>query len=363
METYLVGGAVRDSLLDLPVTEHDWVVVGSTPAEMKDAGYVQVGKDFPVFLHPQSKEEYALARTERKVRPGHKGFECDASQQITLEEDLGRRDLTINAIAQDVKGELIDPYDGLEDIKSRILRHVSDAFSEDPLRVLRVARFAARFSPLGFRIADETRKLCEVMVARGDLNELSAERIFQEMDKALGTDHPGIFFSFLNDISASTQLWPELDSGLLDLLDKPTTETSNAQGYALLFIDTPVEKINERSQQLKTPRHYRELAAICGEHHESFLRVQALDSVQIVELLYQLDAIRRPARFTEFCDTCHHVAILRGLESGQKETWLNFYSIVSNISSKDVGAGVTGAEIGKAIKKLQIEAVEASYDN
>ena len=200
-------------------------------------------------------------------------------------------------------------------------------------------------------------------MARSALNELSAERIFQEMDKALGTDHPGVFFSFLNDISASTRLWPELDSGLLDLLDKPTTGTSNAQGYALLFIDTPVDKINNRSQLLRTPRHYRELAVICSEHHESFLKIEALDSGQIVGLLYQLDAIRRPARFIEFCDTCHHVAILRWLESGQKETWFSFYSIVSNISSKDIGAGVTGSEIGKAIKKLQIEAVEASDEN
>jgi tRNA nucleotidyltransferase (CCA-adding enzyme) len=363
METSLVGGAVRDSLLDLPVTERDWVVVGSTPAEMKDAGYVQVGKDFPVFLHPRSKEEYALARTERKVRAGHQGFECDASQQITLEEDLGRRDLTINAIAQDEQGKLIDPYNGLEDLKSRILRHVSDAFSEDPLRILRVARFAARFSHLGFRIADETRKLCEVMVARGDLKELSAERIFQEMDKALGTDHPGVFFNFLNEISASNQIWPELDSRLLELLDNSTAETNNAQGYALLFVDTPVDKINNRSQLLKTPRHYRELAASCSGHLESFLGVQALDSEQIVERLYQLDAIRRPARFTEYCDTCHLVAILRGLESGQKETWLNCYSIISNISSANVDAGVTGSAMGKAIKKLQIEAVESSHAN
>ena len=363
METYLVGGAVRDMLLELPVTECDWVVVGSTPAEMKAAGYTQVGKDFPVFLHPETREEYALARTERKVRPGHSGFECDANQQITLEQDLGRRDLTINAIAQNQQGDLIDPYGGCADIKSRTLRHISDAFSEDPLRILRVARFAARFSHLGFHISDETRKLCQTMVVRGDLNELSPERIFQEMDKALATDNPEIFFNFLHEISASSQLWPELDSSLLESLDNSAVSTNNAQRYALLFLQTSVDKINIRSHLLRTPRRYRELAAICSEHQDSFLKVQELDPEQVVEFLYQLDAIRRPARFTEFCDTCHHVVMRRGLESGQKKTLINFYSVVSNISSANVEACVTGAEMGKAIKKLQIQAVRSNNEN
>lgn len=363
METYLVGGAVRDKLLDLQVTEHDWVVVGSTPAAMKAAGYIQVGKDFPVFLHPKTKDEYALARTERKVRPGHQGFECDASQKITLEEDLGRRDLTINAIAQTEEGELIDPYGGCKDIESRTLRHVSDAFSEDPLRILRVARFAARFSHLGFQIADETRKLCQVMVARGDLNELSAERIFQEMDKALGTDHPEVFFKFLHEICASTLIWPELDIGLLELLENSTTSTNNAQRYALLFTQTPADKVDYRSHLLRAPRRYRELAVLCSEHLETFLKVRQLDPEQIVEFLRQLDALRRPARFTEFCATCLHVAALRGLECGQKEMWSNFYSIVSGVSSASVDSSLNGPDIGKAIKNLQIEAVRSDYEN
>lgn len=358
-ETYLVGGAVRDRLLDLQITEHDWVVVGSTPAEMKAAGYIQVGKDFPVFLHPETKEEYALARTERKTHPGHTGFECDASQNITLEEDLRRRDLTINAIAQDKKGALIDPFGGYEDISSRTLRHVSNAFSEDPLRILRVARFSARFSHLGFRIADETRKLCQAMVARGDLKELPPERIFQEMDKALATDHPEVFFNFIDKISASAQLWPEFDSKLLDLLDNSTTSTSRAQRYALLFIRTPVAKIDYRSRQLKTPRRYRELAVNCGQYLQTFLRVADLEAEKIVEFLYGLDALRRPDRFMEFCDTCHQIVTLQREESGQKASWLKFCSIVSNISAASVDANLDGQEVGRAIRKLQIEAVRS----
>ena len=211
MKTYLVGGAVRDELLGYPFTEKDWVIVGATAEDMLKQGFLQVGKDFPVFLHPKTKEEHALARTERKSAPGYKGFTVYASPEVTLEEDLQRRDLTINAIAKDDNGTLTDPYNGIEDIKNKILRHVSPAFSEDPVRVLRVARFAARYAHLGFTIADETMSLMRDMVTAGEVDALIPERVWQEMAKALGEKTPTAFISVLRDCGALQKIIPELD--------------------------------------------------------------------------------------------------------------------------------------------------------
>lgn len=212
MKIYLVGGAVRDALLGLPVKDRDWVVVGSTPQEMLDAGYQQVGRDFPVFLHPQTHEEYALARTERKSGSGYTGFTCYAAPDVTLEDDLKRRDLTINALAQDDNGEIIDPYNGLGDLQNRLLRHVSPAFGEDPLRVLRVARFAARYAHLGFRIADETLALMREMTHAGELEHLTPERVWKETESALTTRNPQVFFQVLRDCGALRVLFPEIDA-------------------------------------------------------------------------------------------------------------------------------------------------------
>ena len=198
MQTYLVGGAVRDELLGLPVKERDWVVVGANPDELKALGYTAVGRDFPVFLHPESKEEYALARTERKTGPGYRGFVTRFSSDVTLEQDLERRDLTINAIAKDVDtGKLVDPYHGQRDVQARVIRHVSDAFLEDPVRVLRAARFAARFAPLGFTVAPETMALMQRIAASGELDALVPERVWQETLKALNTKSPQTFFAVL----------------------------------------------------------------------------------------------------------------------------------------------------------------------
>ncbi|MGH8400250.1 MAG: multifunctional CCA addition/repair protein, partial [Gammaproteobacteria bacterium] len=202
MNTYLVGGAVRDRLLGLPVKERDYVVVGATPADMAARGFKPVGKDFPVFLHPESNEEYALARTERKTARGYHGFEFHAAPDVTLEDDLRRRDLTINAIAEDKHGALIDPYHGQHDLEARVLRHVSPAFAEDPVRVLRVARFAARFAPLGFRLADETLVLMRQMTDDGEVDALVAERVWQETAKALQTQTPSVFFTTLRECGA-----------------------------------------------------------------------------------------------------------------------------------------------------------------
>ena len=212
MKVYLVGGAVRDELLDYPFHEKDWVVVGATPAQLLDEGYNQVGKDFPVFLHPETKEEYALARTERKQGHGYTGFAVDCDPGVTLEQDLERRDLTINAIARDTDGTIIDPYGGQRDIEARVLRHVSDAFTEDPLRVLRTARFAARYHHLGFTVAAETVELMTNIVNQGELAHLPAERIWVEMAKALGERNPQVFVTVLRDCGALAALIPELEA-------------------------------------------------------------------------------------------------------------------------------------------------------
>ena len=211
MKIYLVGGAVRDEILGYPFTEKDWVVVGATVDDMLAAGYQQVGKDFPVFLHPETKEEHALARTERKTAAGYKGFEVHASPDVTLEDDLVRRDLTINAIAKDENGEYVDPYNGIADIENKILRHVSDAFLEDPVRILRIARFLARYAHLGFSIAEETMELMKEMVSAGEVDALVPERVWQEMKKALSERTPGAFVTSLRDCGALQRILPELD--------------------------------------------------------------------------------------------------------------------------------------------------------
>src|SRR5262245_45973381 len=219
MEVYLVGGAVRDGLLGRPVHERDWVVVGARPEDLERDGFVSVGREFPVFLHPKTREEYALARLERKVAPGYRGFTTEFSPDVTLEEDLKRRDLTINAMAERITNEticgssgIIDPYSGQRDLKAGLLRHVSDAFVEDPVRILRVARFAARFADFGFRIADETRELMKRMVASGEADALVPERVWQETERALATSRPEVFFEALRDCGALAAIFPELDA-------------------------------------------------------------------------------------------------------------------------------------------------------
>ena len=222
MQAFLVGGAVRDRLLALPVTDRDWVVVGSTAEAMDAAGYKRVGRDFPVFLHPDTHEEYALARTERKTAPGYRGFEIHAAPDVTLEQDLMRRDLTINAIAESTDGTLIDPYGGVADLDNRILRHVSPAFAEDPVRILRVARFAARFANFGFKIAPETLDMMRSMVVAGETDALVAERVWGELTGALLSNSPQVFFSVLRDIGALHSVLPEID----ELFDVPQTALS-----------------------------------------------------------------------------------------------------------------------------------------
>ena len=344
---YLVGGAVRDQILNLPVKDRDWVIVGATPQTLIDLGYQQVGKDFPVFLHPQSKEEYALARTERKSGQGYTGFICDFSADIPLEQDLIRRDLTINAMAQDLQGNLYDPYHGADDLRQRILRHVSPAFVEDPLRVLRVARFAARYHHLGFTIAPETLQLMQTLTLQGELQHLTAERVWAETEKALNEKNPEIYFETLRQVGALAVLFPELDAlygvpnpakyhpeidsfvhtmmvlqqatllseqvdchksavrfaAICHDLGKAKTPKSNwphHHGHEKLGI-TPTRNLCKR---LKVPSYYQQLAELTCEYHTHIHKIVELRPETVVKLFNTFDVWRKPLRFMEFLLVC-----------------------------------------------------------
>jgi tRNA nucleotidyltransferase (CCA-adding enzyme) len=355
MQIYLVGGAVRDELLGVPARERDWVVVGARPEELQAQGFKPVGKDFPVFLHPDSGEEYALARTERKTGPGYRGFETLFSPDVTLEQDLERRDLTINAIAKHpASGALIDPFGGQRDVRDRVLRHVSAAFVEDPVRVLRVARFAARFAPLGFQVAPETLELMREIAARGELDALVSERVWQETQRALEMPAPARFFEVLRDANALPVVFPELhalfgvpqpeqwhpeiDSGVHTLMtveqaaklsDDPVVRFA-ALTHDLGKGTTPPSKwprhiaheqrgvalVEGLCDRLKIPNAYRELAVLVSRYHLDAHRVTELRDSTLLDLLERLDAFRRPARFEQWVLACEADARGRkGLEN------------------------------------------------
>jgi tRNA nucleotidyltransferase (CCA-adding enzyme) len=300
MEVYLVGGAIRDELLGLAAPERDWVVVGATPEELERAGYRAVGREFPVFLHPETQEEYALARVERKTGPGYRGFETRFSPDVTLEQDLQRRDLTINAMARAPDGTLIDPYGGRRDLEQRLLRHVSPAFVEDPVRVLRVARFAARLAALGFMLAPETRALMRHMVDNGEVNALVAERVWREMQRALGESQPEVFFDVLQDCGALAVLLPELDwpaAARQALQRAAQLGAEPALRFAALLADTPAEAIMALCERLRVPGDYRELALLTARLHRRIATAAALDAAGVLDLLEAADAFRRPDRF------------------------------------------------------------------
>lgn len=316
MDIYEVGGAVRDALLDLPVKDRDWVVVGGTAQAMDAAGYRQVGRDFPVFLHPQSGEEYALARTERKSGKGHTGFVVHASPDVTLEEDLQRRDLTINAMARAADGTLVDPFGGRQDLQARWLRHVSPAFREDPLRVLRVARFAARFAHLGFRVAPETLALMREMCGAGELQHLTAERVWQECERALQTDSPAVFFQVLQDCDAFALLFPELPlpaqtlSAALQALQRAgvLSAAGDVRLAAFLAVAAPLEAVETLCRRLRLPNRYRDLALLVARHAAHAAAATSLDAATLLELIEALDALRRPERFALCLLACEAVA-------------------------------------------------------
>lgn len=347
MQIYLVGGAVRDQLLHLPVKDRDWLVVGATPEQLIEQGYHQVGKDFPVFLDPKTKEEYALARTERKSGQGYTGFICDFSPDITLEQDLLRRDLTINAIAQDEKGKLYDPYNGIKDLENRILRHISPAFAEDPLRVLRVARFAARFAHLGFKIAPETLKLMRQLTKQGEISHLTAERVWLETEKALNEKNPEVYFEILRNVGALNVLMPELDAlyGVPNppqhhpeidsfvhtmlvlqqtvLLTENTELNKSAVRFAAVCHDlgkafSPksilphhygheqkgIQPTRDICNRFKLPTYYKELAELSCQYHTHVHKAFELRAETIVKLFNAFDVWRKPQRFLEFLTLC-----------------------------------------------------------
>jgi tRNA nucleotidyltransferase (CCA-adding enzyme) len=342
MQVYLVGGAVRDALLGLTVKERDWVVVGGTREELLGLKYREVGRDFPVFLHPDSHEEHALARLERKVSPGYRGFTVEFGPEVTLEQDLARRDLTINAIAQSTDGTLVDPYGGRRDLDARVLRHVSPAFSEDPVRVLRVARFAARFAPLGFRVAPETSALMRAMVERREVDALVPERVWQETEKALREQRAAEFFRVLRECGALRAIYPEIDalfgvpqpakwhpeidSGVhtLMVLDQAALlSPAPTVRFAALVHDlgkgtTPREQwpshrgheersvalLEALSARLRLPREYHDLGIIVARHHAIVHRALELKAGTILDFLESADALRRPERFAQALLAC-----------------------------------------------------------
>ena len=342
MQTHLVGGAVRDRLLGLPVTERDWVVVGASGGELEKLGFQKIGKDFPVYLHPETREQYALARRERKTGPGHTGFAVDAGPEVSLEEDLARRDLTINAMAESESGELIDPWGGRDDLQARVLRHVSPAFREDPLRILRAARFAARFHHFGFSVAPETLELMRQMTTAGELAELPRERIWQEVELALGSQSPERFFTILRDCGALAELLPEveqlfgvpqpekyhpeIDTGVHTLMCVKAaarlTEDSVVR-YAVLLHDLGkgvtdpagwpshhgheelgIPLVKNVSRRLGAPNEFARTAELVCKYHTLQHRVLSLRPATVLRLLSGLDAIRRPERFQRFLTAC-----------------------------------------------------------
>jgi tRNA nucleotidyltransferase (CCA-adding enzyme) len=302
MQVYLVGGAVRDELLGRPVSERDWVVVGATPEEMEHHGFRAVGRDFPVFLHPQTHEEYALARRERKVAPGYRGFTTQFSPEVTLEQDLQRRDLTINAIARGPDGVLIDPFGGRRDLRERVLRHVSPAFVEDPVRILRVARFAARFAPLGFTVAPETLQLMKSMVDNGEVRALVPERLWRELERALGEPAPEACFETLQACGALAVLLPELS---WDECARRTLQAAVALSaqpsvrWAALLAATPAQAVESLCDRLRVPNEYRELSLLTAQLATALTEAGSLDARALLRLLEAADAFRRPERFAK----------------------------------------------------------------
>ncbi|WP_373641481.1 multifunctional CCA addition/repair protein [Klebsiella quasipneumoniae subsp. similipneumoniae] len=400
MKSYLVGGAVRDALLGLPVKDRDWVVVGATPQQMLDAGYQQVGRDFPVFLHPQSREEYALARTERKSGAGYTGFTCYATPDVTLEADLLRRDLTVNALAQDADGAIIDPYGGQNDLRQRLLRHVSPAFSEDPLRVLRVARFAARYAHLGFRIAEETQTLMATMVEAGELAHLTPERVWKETESALTTRNPQVFFQTLRDCQALKMLFPEIDAlygvpapakwhpeidtGLHTLMTVTMAAMLSPDvdvRFATLCHDlgkglTPkalwprhhghgpagVKLVEQLCARLRVPNDIRDLAKLVAEYHDLIHTLPILQPKTLVKLFDNIDAWRKPQRVQQIALTSEaDVRGRTGFEASdypQGRLLLEAWEVARSVSTKEVvAAGFKGAEIREELTRRRIAAV------
>src|SRR6185503_4299342 len=400
MQVYLVGGAVRDRLLGRAVSERDWVVVGATPGELEKAGFVPVGRDFPVFLHPKTREEHALARLERKTAPGYRGFSTEFSPSVTLEDDLRRRDLTIKAMAEDATGKLIDPYGGKRDLDARLLRHVSEAFVEDPVRILRVARFAARYAPLGFTVADETLALMRRMVDDGEANALVAERVWAETEKALAEQRPDVFISVLRACGALKVIYPEVDAlfgvpqpekwhpeidtgvhQLLALREAVRLGGGVAVRFAVLMhdlgkADTPadvlpshhghedagVARVEELCARLRVPNNLRELAVITARYHTHVHRAFELRPATLLRTLESCDALRRPERFADLLLACEADARGRtGFEHRDYPQRGYFAAARERAAAvaltEEERRGMTGEQIGEELRRRREAAI------
>ena len=401
LTVYLVGGAVRDGLLGRPAAERDWVVVGADPEEMLRRGFTLVGRDFPVFLHPRTHEEYALARTERKTGPGYRGFKVHAGPGVRLEDDLLRRDLTVNAMAQTPDGRIIDPYGGQKDLEARRLRHVSAAFAEDPVRILRIARFAARYRSYGFEIAPETMELMRSMVNGGEMDHLAPERVWQETHKALGEEHPGRYFQVLRDCGAlarwfpevealfgvpQPERWhPEIDTGvhtLMALDQAARLGPDPLMRFAVLVHDlgkglTPKEKlpshpgheaagvplVDRLCERLKAPAAYRDLGRLTAQYHLHVHRVDELKASTLVDCFSKLDLWRRPERLPPFLQACEADARGRtGFEEHpypQAARFRQAFEVAQAVKPGDLSElGMSGPALGEALRRQRIRAVE-----
>ncbi len=401
MRTYLVGGAVRDRLLGAPVGDRDYVVVGATPAQMLADGFRPVGKDFPVFLHPDTQEEYALARTERKTAPGYTGFVFHADADVTLEQDLARRDFTVNAIAEDADGALVDPWGGVADIAARVLRHVSPAFSEDPVRILRGARFLARFAPLGFHVHPDTLALMLEMIARGEVDHLVPERVWQELQRALAQPRPAAAIELLRECGALARLLPEvdalfgvpqraqyhpeIDAGVHTLMVcdmAARLAPGNARvGFAALVHDlgkalTPADELPRHvahehtglalvaavCDRYKVPTDFRQLALMACREHLNVHRLDELRPETVHDLLQRCDGFRQPQRIAELALVCE--ADKRGRAGAQDAqypqaaTLLRLHAAACAVSARDLDlAGSSGPEVGELLRQARIAAI------
>jgi tRNA nucleotidyltransferase (CCA-adding enzyme) len=402
VDIYLVGGAVRDSLLGRPVAERDWVVVGATPEELQAQGFTPVGRDFPVFLHPHTREEHALARLERKTGPGYRGFVTEFAPDVTLEQDLARRDLTINAMAQAADGHLIDPHGGRADLERRVLRHVSPAFVEDPVRILRIARFLARFAHLGFSVAAETLELMRQMSASGELDALVPERVWRELERLLGEPTPRAGIELLRECGALRIVLPELDA-LFGVPQSPKWHPEVDTGehvllalqvaagraapvsvrFAVLMHDlgkalTPrsewpkhiaheargVPAIESLCQRLRVPQEHRDLALLASRFHTHVHRGLELRAATLLEVLESADAFRRPGRFAELLEVCECDARGRlGFADQPYPQRARFEQALEAASATtlqpDEREGLVGAAIGERLRRKRLAAIEA----
>lgn len=404
MKAYLVGGAVRDRLLDRPAGDRDWVVVGETPESMVRAGFLPIGKDFPVFLHPSSKEEYALARTERKTAPGYRGFVFHADASVTLEQDLARRDFTINAIAQDADGALVDPFGGVADIGARVLRHVSPAFAEDPVRILRAARLLARFAPLGFTVAPETLALMRDMVAAGEVDHLVPERVWQELKKALEMPRPSAAIGLLRDCGALAKLLPEVDA-LFGVPQRPEYHPEVDTGlHTQMVLDmaarlapgdaligfcalthdlgkalTPshelpkhvghehsgVRPLRALCARYKVPAEFAAVAEIVCREHLNIHRLAEMRPETVHDLVARCDGFRKPERIRQLALVCECDKRGRqGLNEAEYPSGpllLKLHAAMMSVSAGHaVATGLEGPAIGEWLRKARVEALKAA---